>query len=216
MENNVNEVGELPTIVLTQEQVEWLDACTKYQFESHRWILDQTTGLVDIVDGSFNCDDQNLSDFKGISFGYVKTWFTCSNNKLTSLKGAPKNVGWGFYCNNNQLTSLEGAPQRFSGDFDCSNNNLINLEGAPESVDRFDCSNNQLTSLKGAPREVSSSFDCSHNLITSLVGGPKTIKDDYEINGNGIRVYHYFDCTHNNLTSLDGAPEKIREGCFLY
>ena len=41
---------------------------------------------------------------------------------LTSLKGAPKEVGGDFWCSYNQLTSLEGAPREIGGGFDCSNN----------------------------------------------------------------------------------------------
>ena len=36
--------------------------------------------------------------------------FNCANNKLTSLEGAPREVGGSFYCYNNNLTSLEGLP----------------------------------------------------------------------------------------------------------
>jgi hypothetical protein len=41
---------------------------------------------------------------------------------LTSLEGAPKEVGGNFYCPNNQLTSLEGAPKEVGGSFWCYNN----------------------------------------------------------------------------------------------
>ena len=40
--------------------------------------------------------------------------FSCSNNKLTSLKGAPKEVGANFNCSWNQLTDL-GAPKEVGG-----------------------------------------------------------------------------------------------------
>ena len=65
-----------------------------------------------IIDGSFNCD----------------------SNELTSLEGAPQEVGGYFYCHNNKLTSLEGAPQKVGGDFSCINNQLTSLEGAPQEV----------------------------------------------------------------------------------
>ena len=38
--------------------------------------------------------------------------FSCSNNQLTSLAGAPESVGGYFDCYNNQLTSLAGAPEQ--------------------------------------------------------------------------------------------------------
>ena len=72
--------------------------------------------------------------------------FDCSENQLTSLEGAPREVRRYFHCYMNQLTSLEGAPQEVGGNFDCSEN--------------------QLTSLEGAPREVRGDFDCNMNPIS--------------------------------------------------
>jgi hypothetical protein len=43
---------------------------------------------------------------------------------LTSLEGAPQEVGGGFYCHNNKLTSLEGAPEKVGGGFYCHNNKV--------------------------------------------------------------------------------------------
>ena len=50
--------------------------------------------------------------------------FSCSNNRLTSLSGAPQHVGGHFYCYSNSLTSLSGAPQHVVGDFYCNNNTV--------------------------------------------------------------------------------------------
>jgi hypothetical protein len=61
-----------------------------------------------------------------------ETWpggFYCSDNKLTSLVGAPSSVGSNFWCSDNKLTSLVGAPSSVGGYFDCSNNNLTSLKG---------------------------------------------------------------------------------------
>jgi hypothetical protein len=111
---------------LTPEQVEWLDSCTE-----GTWKINPQTGLVD-VDGDFNCSEQDLTDFKGVRFGKVVGGFYCGNNQLTSLEGAPREVGGSFYCWNNQLTSLEGSPQDVGVDFYCSNNRLTSLAGAPQ------------------------------------------------------------------------------------
>ena len=63
-------------------------------------------------------------------------------NSLTSLEGAPKEVGGDFECIGcKALTSLEGAPKKVGGDFYCA----ICLS---------------LTSLEGAPKEVGGYFDC--------------------------------------------------------
>ena len=100
-------------------------------------------GEVD-VDGSVDLSDYSLTEFPSfIQFGVVKGNFNCSRIGLTSLRGAPKEVGESFYCHNNNLTTLEGSPEKVGG--------------------RFDCSYNNLTSLKGAPREVGGDFRCSNN-----------------------------------------------------
>ena len=131
-----------------------------------------------------------------INFGKITGNFSCYNLGLTSLKGAPTEVGRDFYCNNNQLTSLEGAPKTVGKDFYCSDNQLTSLEGAPREVGRsFICYNNYLTSLKGAPREVVGNFYCSDNQLTSLKGAPKTV-------GRDFRCYDNLE-----LHSLDGIGE---------
>ena len=124
----------------TPEQIEWLDNCT-----DGTWQLNPTTGEVD-VDGDFNCDGQGLSDFKGVRFGVVRGFFNCSHNQLTSLEGAPRKVGEGFYCGYNQLTTLEGAPREVRLVFLCYKNQLTTLEGAPQKVGGdFNCHSNPVS-----------------------------------------------------------------------
>ena len=58
---------------------------------------------------------------------------TSKLTSITSLKGAPQEVGGDFDCYMNQLTSLEGAPQTVGGYFNCHKNpNLHSLEGIGE------------------------------------------------------------------------------------
>ena len=124
---------------LTQAQIDWLDKCTQ-----GTWSLNKS-GLVDI-DGDFDCTRQDLKDFKGVKFGKVKGSFDCRYNKLTSLEGAPQEVGWSFNCRYNKLTSLVGAPQVVKGYFGCSYNKLTSLEGAPQEVRfGFDCHDNPIS-----------------------------------------------------------------------
>ena len=113
---------------LSQEQRDWLDKCSKGS-----WNLNPKTGLVD-VKGDFDCGRQGLDSFKGVRFGRISGKFDCSENRLTSLEGAPQSVGIHFDCSYNSLISLEGGPQSVGGDFYCSNNSLTSLEGAPQSV----------------------------------------------------------------------------------
>ena len=69
--------------------------------------------------------------------------FSCSNNKLTTLQGAPKAIKDTFYCHNNKLTTLAGAPKTVGGTFWCDDNKLTTLAGAPRTVrGNFSCHNN--------------------------------------------------------------------------
>ena len=96
------------------------------------------------VDGDVFIYNLGLTEIP-VKFNKVNGHFSCSENKLKSLKGAPKEVGGSFYCSDNNLTSLTGAPKEVGGSFDCSHNNL--------------------TSLTGAPKEVGGDFDCSYNKV---------------------------------------------------
>ena len=113
---------------LTLEQKDWLDKCAKGTYS-----FNPQTGLVDI-NGDFDCSKQGLTDFKGVRFGYVRGSFICFSNRLTSLEGAPQQVGDSFWCMDNQLTTLKGAPRNVLYNFYCSNNSLTSLEGAPQRV----------------------------------------------------------------------------------
>ena len=118
------------------------------------------------VDGNVDLFSRNLIRFLDyIQFGVIKGFFDCSNNKLTSLKGSPKEVRGYFSCSDNQLTSLEGAPENVGGTFICSYNKLTSLEGAPKETNGFYCNENLLTSLKGAPKKVKGKFDCRSNIV---------------------------------------------------
>lgn len=130
----------------TKEEIkQWLDI---YDIKKHI-INDDLT--VD-VDGHVDLRYKNLT-YIPIKFNIVNGYFTCSDNRLTSLKGAPEKVGGFFDCYYNRLTSLDGAPKKVSGDFYCHNNQLTSLQGVPEKVGGiFRCSDNPLISLEGAPK----------------------------------------------------------------
>ena len=121
--------------------------CTGFAYVKNKSITSLTNGLFrwGRVSGNFDCSE-------------------CDN--LTSLEGAPEEVGKGFdcaYCSN--LKSLQGAPQSVGGNFYCSHCiNLTSLEGAPETVGgKFSCSMcENLKSLKGAPKKVGLEFFCSN------------------------------------------------------
>ena len=175
----LNKISEL-----TDEEIQIIIFLEKYT--SGKWTFNKKTGLVDI-EGNFYCDNKKLKDFKGVKFGVVTGNFGCHNNSLTSLEGAPQEVGGCFYCYDNSLTSLEGAPKEVKGYFYCSHNKLTSLEGAPQEVGvGFNCSDNKLTSLEGAPKEVGGGFDCSDNKLTSLEGAPQVVEGIFWCDGNPI------------------------------
>lgn len=82
------------------------------------------SGEID-VDGDVNLTYRGIKKLPSyIQFGKVNGYFTCSLNKLTSLKGAAKEVGGIFNCSYNKLTSLEGAPKNVIGSFACEGNTI--------------------------------------------------------------------------------------------
>ena len=87
---------------------------------------------------SNNSLTNGLFVFTKVNQSFICVW----NRRLTSLEGAPKEVGGNFscrYCEN--LSSLEGAPKEVGGDFDCGG-----------------CSN--LKSIKGMPKKIQGCFTC--------------------------------------------------------
>ena len=104
-------------------------------------------------DGSINVDgDVNLSrkDLTKIPFrfGKVSGYFACSDNKLTSLEGCPKEVVEYFTCSFNKLKDLIGGPQEVGGDYYCYSNQLESLEGCAGDIgNNIFCDNNELEML---------------------------------------------------------------------
>ena len=109
-----------------ERKQEFLDLLSMLDHEVHK-------------DGSVSVNkDVELSNMqlKRIPFNFkeAKEDFYCNRNKLTSLEGAPENVGGIFYCTDNELTSLQGAPTKVGSHFYCSRNEITSLEGAPENI----------------------------------------------------------------------------------
>ena len=95
-------------------------------------------GSID-VDGNVELGHRNLTKIP-FKFRHIHGSFYCYNNRLTSLEGAPINVGGVFDCGYNELTSLDGAPNSVGGIFRCDYNKLASLDGAPNFVgDTFRC-----------------------------------------------------------------------------
>ena len=134
------------------------EICEKYNIENYTINSD---GSID-VDGDVDLSWRGTLERLPLIFNKVKGGFYCNVNKLTSLKGCPKEVGDTFNCSENLLTSLEGCPIKVGGSFYCNVNKLTSLKGCPIKVDGyFDCSVNSLTSLRDCPKKVTYFFKCS-------------------------------------------------------
>lgn len=79
------------------------------------------------VGNSVNLHKKNLTYFP-IQFNTIYGAFDCSNNQLTSLKGAPYMVAGSFNCSENRLTSLDFTPKNISGDFACMLNPIEHFD----------------------------------------------------------------------------------------
>jgi len=100
------------------------------------------------VDGDVDLWNCGLSKMP-LKFNKVRGNFWCHSNSLTTLEGAPKEVGGFFTCNDNKLTTLLGGPKEVRGSFYCQSNKLSTLEGAPEYVGGdFYCWENLLKSTQ--------------------------------------------------------------------
>jgi len=130
---------DLGLLNISDEQADFLD-----RFTQGTWSIDEETQIVDI-EGNFICEDiDEIFDFFGTRFGRVTGNFNCSLHRLTSLEGAPKEVGGSFDCSYNKLTSLEGMPALIGGDFDYSNNHITTGKGRPgRVVGSIKCNNNR-------------------------------------------------------------------------
>jgi len=138
--------------------------CDKYGIENYT-INDDLS--ID-VDGGVYLNRRYL-EYLPLRFNYVSGGFSCSNNKLKTLKGGPQTLDGGFDCSNNKLKSLEGGPQTVGGSFHCYNNKLETLEGSPQTVGRnFDCSNNKLKDLEHIS-EVDGRIYIKKNTVNLLV-----------------------------------------------
>lgn len=139
-----------PQFPASREEVEAI--LEKYNIENYTINNDLTVD----VDGDVNII-MCRSPFIPIKFGIVSGYFACYQNRLTTLLGAPREVGGDFDCSYNDLTSLRGAPREVGGSFDCSFNDLVSLQGSPRDVGavngNFICNNNPtLKSLVGIGR----------------------------------------------------------------
>ncbi len=147
-----------------------------------------------ILDDNFDFEqDGKVYNIYNLPDGFVlKGYVDLSQKNLTELPDLSRvTVDGDFDCSENRLTSLKGAPQKVTGDFRCDHNQLTFLKGAPQKVGGyFWCQHNQLTTLEGAPQEVGGDFCCYGDSLSSLFGISKV---GGEIKGSYLLIKEY-DC----------------------
>ena len=75
-----------------------------------------------VINGDLKLNNMCLKKLPDLSNVIVKGTFDCHCNPITSLKGAPKEVGGNFNCCNcNKLTSAKGLPEYIGGKLHCDN-----------------------------------------------------------------------------------------------
>jgi hypothetical protein len=138
--------------------------CEKYDIKNYTINSDNSVD----VDGDVYLCGKKLKSIP-LNFNIVNGYFDCGNDNLTSLKGCPVRVGNGFSCYRNELTSLQYSPQYVeSCNFYCSMNKIESLQYCTELIrDNFSCIDNKLTSLEYHPT-VYGRFYCSDNQINTF------------------------------------------------
>ena len=118
-------------------------------------------GTID-VDGDVSLYNRGLTKIP-FKFGKVTGYFTCSNNKLSSLVGCPEEVSKHFDCSYNQLEDLIGGPQEVGGVYFCYNNKLETLEGCAGDIGGyFYCQYNRLVMLD-CSSVINGDINCNYN-----------------------------------------------------
>jgi len=137
----------------------------------------QFFNLIERVKISVWLESMNIKNYKikkDLSVDVFGSVYIC-HDKLDKIPVHFDRVSGHFDCSQNCLTSLKGAPQFVGGSFDCSGNQLMSLEHSPQSVGYcFNCSHNRLTGLEYCPKHVSLSFNCSNN---PLLGDTQNLTD---------------------------------------
>ena len=116
------------------------EICRKYNIIDYTINPDKSIDVNDCVDLRF----KNLTKLP-LKFNKVNGYFICSNNKLKSLEGSPKEVNGYFDCHHNRLTSFEFSPRIIRECFYCYNNNIKSFEYFPSFVkNNFYCFDNPI------------------------------------------------------------------------
>ncbi|MCW3498693.1 leucine-rich repeat domain-containing protein [Burkholderia cenocepacia] len=216
-----------------------LKNCPKKIAGSFNCSVNQITSL-EFGPAEIGCGNSEGFEYDGIVYDPApQCSYSCSNNRLTSLKGISKDIGTALDCSNNALVSLEHLPPGFWAKVNASGNRITSLRGLTEEGCHkyIDLSYNQITSLEGCPGSILS-LDVKRNSLQTLEGIPKGAElEDLNVSGNDLvslegcprvldslycsnnklitlcggaeHVFHNFDCSSNALTDLVGGPKDM-------
>jgi hypothetical protein len=168
------------------------DLCLEFDIQKYEIV----NGLVNVND---HVDISNKSLTKiPIPFNIVTRLFNCGHNKLISLKGCPKEVGYRFDCCDNKLTSLEYGP-KVVGTYFCEKNKLRSLEYAPKEGVILCCYSNPIHNVYVLFDNIyekyteSLDFDYFRNNYTCIVKGrfEKALIEIKKIAPDSIPEYEY-------------------------
>ena len=106
--------------------------CAKYSLSDYTINSNRTVD----VGGNVSFNRCNLTKLP-LKFNYVSGVFNCANNRLTTLDGSPRKVGYIFYCYDNELTSFEGGPNTVLDNYHCQNNDIRDFTGYPTNLDGY-------------------------------------------------------------------------------
>ena len=129
-------------------------------------------------------------------------YFSCRDNGLTNIEGAPRKVFGTFACSRNKITSLKGGPLEVSEDYFCVMNKLTDLTGVAYYIaDSFDCSKNKITSLQNVHKQIKNARGLTflENPIKSNILGVLLIKGILNVNGDSPA----FAILRKHLKTLD-------------
>lgn len=172
-----------------------------------------------VIKANLDFSESSLTELPDLSHVSVKGNFYCERcQNITSLKGAPKEVGGDFCCSScYNLTSLEGASKKVLGSFDCGICvKLKSLKGAPQDVGKdFGCTFcKNLISLEGAPKVVRNFYCGFCTKLKSLKGGPE-YADFLECGGCGsLKSFKYAPknlCSDNEPDISDFIKERMHK-----
>jgi len=179
-----------------------------------------TDGVVDVT-RSVVVFDKEMRQLP-FQFGKVTGDFIVNGCGLTSLFGAPREVGRDFNVANNKLTNLQGCPRKVPGIFNISNNRITSLDGAPEVVgDDFYADDNLLTNLQGFPRSVAGDITLRNNRLNDTrqkykvksTGQIGMMVSKTDLTSDTVYAYYLEDVDGNTLWNgnMQGwSPEQLQ------